>query len=911
LKNKSIYISYAWGDLPESEENVVVESLYKALTDFGFEVVIDKNSLDYRQSLPRFFEIIGAGGIVIPIIGNKYLTRPNCLIEAANMVIRGDINERIYPLVLTNNYDVYDSTKRGIIVSNLKEYWKEKEAILTEAVDFNDELEHSFIPIREDLGLVSQIIATISKFIDHVGNSKQFNLDYALKNNFRDFIDYIILQTKEIVERPFYEKPPGEYFGRKDDIEFVDGFLKDETKHFLLLYGIGGIGKTHLLSICLDKFNYTKKFFWVKGDDTYDLRKLFESCSLRYPKELESKEIDELAGVKKIYSHFLNEFTNNNLFLIIDDYYEIIDPFVRELLPLLVSLPSGKLLIISRETPKNIVGLSVYDYEVSALGKEDFLKAMNAFIIQKKSKIFTGDELEKIFDKAQGYPLGGRLIINLADANSDIPIDDILKDIVKFDAEEDPEGKEFSGRLLDNIFKRGNPLEIRILTEFSALYGFSTMDIIRQLPSFKMAEFSTLVRRRRFITSDRTGRYSSHAMIRDYAYDRLEDKENTHRILGSYFETKLTEKKEADWNLIESAIQHYSHVNEIELKDFGRKIQAQFGLNNVMSLIDENAKNTIRNLKSMLTIEPENIYYLHRLGMTYRLIGNINESVNTYVDALILEPDNVRVLNELGISYRERKRPGDIDLAIATFEKIYSLSPKDLKALNELGISYRERKKPGDIDLAIATFIKANEVDPKHLPSLNELGISYRERKRPGDIDLAIATFEKIYSLSPKDLKALNELGISYRERKRPGDIDLAIATFEKAIAIEPKALPSLNELGISYRERKKPGDIDLAIATFEKAIAIEPDNVRVLTEIGKSYSYKKDLKNSILFCEKAIKIDPFNMQSYTILYKSYLYSNHLSDAINIVKRGLKVNPKDKILLKIKEELISSNRWVE
>ena len=337
MKANTIYISYAWGDIPESEENLIVDSLYQALIDFGFEVVMDRNSLDYKESLLQFFEVIGTGGIVIPIVGKKYLTRPNCLIEAANMVIRGDIKDRIFPLVLSNNYDIYDTTKRVTIINSLISEWKDKESILEEAVNLNEELAHSFIPIRNDLSLVNQIISTLSKFIEHVGSFKQFNLADALKNSFRDFIDYIIQKIKEKIEHPFYERPPGEYFGRKDDIRFVTDFINNETQHFLLLYGVGGMGKTHLVSICLDNLSNTRKFFWIKGDDTFDLRKLFEGCNLRYPKELEKKAPDELDGIRKIHSRFLEEFTNNNLFLILDDYYEIIDPDVRQLLPQFVS----------------------------------------------------------------------------------------------------------------------------------------------------------------------------------------------------------------------------------------------------------------------------------------------------------------------------------------------------------------------------------------------------------------------------------------------------------------------------------------------------------------------------------------------------------------------------------------------
>jgi tetratricopeptide (TPR) repeat protein len=912
VSKTTIYISYAWGDAPESEENLVVDALYKALTGHGFEVVIDRKDLDYAESLLHFFEVIGTGGIVIPIVGRKYLTRPNCLIEAANMVIRGDIKERIFPLILSNCYDVYSVLKRAGIIKEVKEYWQAKENELKEVVKFNDDLAHSFIPIREDLNLVSQIIATITIFIDHIGNAKQFNMDDEINNGFGDFITYLISKTETDHRQTFYEKPPGKYFGRQEDIKFIDDFLADDSRHFLLLYGVGGMGKTHLLSICLEKFNYARKFYWVKADENFDLIKLYEECEIRYPKELERMPPNESQGLHNIQIHFLNEFSAKKLFLIIDDYYEITDPNVRELLPQLAALPSGKILIISRQIPQNIEALKVESHEVEELSKEDFLTAMNVFALNFTKK-FTKADLGNIYEKSRGYPLGGRLIINLADANPDISLDDILRDIVKFDAEIDPDGREFSRKLLNNIFSRGNKAEIEILTEFSALFGFSSMEDIRQLPSFRLREFLTLVRRRRFITTDGNGKFNSHPMIRDFSYDKLEGKEMVHQKLGSYFEGKLKRNQDVEWEIIESTIQHYSRVNQKELTDFGKRIQVQFGLSNVMTLIEESSKNTVRNLNAMLAISPDNLYYLHRLGMAYRAMNNLEGSINSYRKAISIEPDNVRVLNELGISYRERRKEGDIDLAIATFNKAISIEPRALPSLNELGISYRERRKEGDIDLAIATFNKAISIEPDNVRVLNELGISYRERRKEGDIDLAIATFNKAISIEPRALPSLNELGISYRERRKEGDIDLAIATFIKANEVDPKHLPSLNELGISYRlkgikERNK-AYYSKSIEQLLKAKKIEPDNVKILTELGKSYSYNNDLANTVLICEKALELNKYNMQTYTILYNAYKHFHQIPKGIEIIKRGLRVKPKDRILNSIKEELIAINRW--
>ncbi|MBK7174917.1 MAG: toll/interleukin-1 receptor domain-containing protein [Bacteroidales bacterium] len=650
----TIYISYAWGISDESEETIAVMGLCKALSDYGFNLVLDKTHLDYHQSLPDFFKVIGYGGIVIPIVGKRYLQRLNCLIEAAHMINRGDIQERIFPLVLSDNHEIYDTLRRPAIINELEQYWSDKEKELSEAIDFSHSLGHGRLPFRHDVNLLHQVISTISEFVSHIGTSKQFSLEHELKNNFTPFIEFILARTRKKVAKPYYQKFEGEYFGREEDIKFVDDFIMDDSHHFLLLYGVGGMGKSHLLSICLEKNAIGRTFYWVKADRNFELKDLFKACNLRFPVELVSN--------KEICNRFLEEFTSEEIFLIIDDFYEIIDVDVRELLPDLACLPAGKLLLISRAVPKEIEKQKVYHLQLPALKREPFKQAMYAYISTENKRTFSDAELDKIFDKAQGYPLGGHLIIRLADFGD--KLDDILNDLPKFEAELDEEGKRFSERLLDNIFNKAGIGEINLLCEFSALFGFSAFDVIRKLPSFKIEIFNSLVNRRKFINNDGEGKYSSHAMIKDYAYEKLNNKEEVHRKIGNYFEEKLKESKKLDWDLADSIILHYKKVGKRDLEFFGQRMFLKFRDRDVKSIIEQSLQNTIRNYSSLLEIYPNYLPYYNELGMTYRYNHQDQKAILTFQKGLEKSPGDVVLLNELGITYRES---GKYQLAIDTF----------------------------------------------------------------------------------------------------------------------------------------------------------------------------------------------------------------------------------------------------
>jgi hypothetical protein len=280
-------------------------------------------------------------------------------------------------------------------------------------------------------------------------------------------IDAKRIQLKDINIEPenaggYYQRFSAEYIGREENVKHVLDFLNNTDKHFMLLYGVGGMGKSHLLSECRERLDGYIPIH-IECNHNYNLKTLFQICNIQYPEELKE--------VSAIRQHFLDKFCNRHITLILDDFYEIVDKDVRELLPKLTTISSGKILLVSRIIPKELTqtGLHLNSYEIPPLGKEDFKTVIQNYI-QSEGKIvnIADQDLNKIYNKAQGYPLGGQLIVDLLEMEENL--DDILKDLPKFQAKRDPEGKEFSGRLLDNIFKKGNREETDLLCEFSALY---------------------------------------------------------------------------------------------------------------------------------------------------------------------------------------------------------------------------------------------------------------------------------------------------------------------------------------------------------------------------------------------------------------------------------------------------------
>jgi len=568
------------------------------------------------------------------------------------------------------------------------------------------------------------------------------------------------------------------YIGRQEDNNFLKEFLNNKEKHFLLLYGVGGMGKSHLLYECIK--NYKGKPFYfhaVSPNEEFTLNKLYELCLLPKP--------DEKKSIEEKQNELIEKFQQGNVHLILDDYYEVQLPEVKTLLPKLIGIGKGKLLILSRIIPSNINHLQndFLSRKILPLSKENFKTVIQSYAAIK-NVLLTDDDIHRIYEKAQGYPLGGHLIVDAKPYSSSL--EELLSDICKYEAELDPEGKDYSGRLLNRIFQKGEPQEIKLLCEFSALFGSSEIETIKQLPSYNLRLFEGLHDRKGFIDRDAQNKFSSHAMIRDFAYSRLQKPKGLHLKMANYFEKEISGRTDEDWKNLNDAILHYSKTQKEDLSSFKIRVERKFESRNIKGIIDKSSRTkTIRNYLTLINLYPDRPAYYNELGIAYRLNRQHSNAIETFLRALEIEPTNVKILNALGITYRENNQKAK---AIETFLRALEIDEKHLPSLNELGITYRENNQKAK---AIETFLRALEIDEKHLPSLNELGITYRENNQKAK---AIETFLRALEIDEKHLPSLNELGITYRENNQ---IEDAIKICNDALKISEQGTIYLNLLQI------------------------------------------------------------------------------------------------------------------
>jgi internalin A len=106
-KPRELFISYAWGDdTPEGKTRAeVVDALYAALQEDGFQPVRDRNAMRPGDSISAFIRRLTRADLVVAVISDKYLRSPYCMHEIYKLWQKSqtaaqDMIERLVPIVL-------------------------------------------------------------------------------------------------------------------------------------------------------------------------------------------------------------------------------------------------------------------------------------------------------------------------------------------------------------------------------------------------------------------------------------------------------------------------------------------------------------------------------------------------------------------------------------------------------------------------------------------------------------------------------------------------------------------------------------------------------------------------------------------------------------------------------------------
>lgn len=170
-----LYISYSWSN---SEE---IDSLCIELKKSNIPFYRDIINCGYKDNIRRFEEEIGKGAKVLVFISDAYLKSINCMYELALVFMHGNVEERLFPVVTTNN------SRDSFFSKALFEYWNtlylQKKEIL------NDLPSGASLQAIKELEYCDHIVRELPKITNYLSNVNTLTIDKLSENHFKLLIE--------------------------------------------------------------------------------------------------------------------------------------------------------------------------------------------------------------------------------------------------------------------------------------------------------------------------------------------------------------------------------------------------------------------------------------------------------------------------------------------------------------------------------------------------------------------------------------------------------------------------------------------------------------------------------------------------------------------------------------------------
>ena len=772
---------------------------------------------------------------------------------------------------------------------------------------------------------IDTIFQYLNDILKEVSEKKHFiflkegsdlNRDFLSPIYIKDFteisvwIDYLLkTRENELPVSENFEPFSDKYFGRDDEYKILVDFFENENEHFKFIWGRGGMGKSHLLHNISKQRNIRFNYFKLKETTTFQelSNKLKLGILIDESNDLYSQPfIDALEKVKNP--------------IIFDDFYEIDTPNIpnvklKNTLIRLKDINSNKIILISRAYQDDF---RYHSLKIDLLPLPQF----NAFIKNEAlyySYKISEIEVDKIWNIARGYPLVGRILLDIISKKEFYPDFDIDK-WEKFNFEEydsiESEGKEYVERLL-NVLLNGKDKESKdFLFNFSIGKKEIPLDLLKSIPNYK--SYKAVHSRKGFIKSkirDDISYFSLHPLIRELLRIKAGERPEAELIFGKYYLGHF----ENNYDDIESYNLAEYHFNKTDVENklvFSNKIRKLLNETNIKNILSPNIESSIARLEiRKISSNREDTY--HQIASLYVLLGKPNKAINEIENGLIINPKSEHLF---ALKCEIYFNNNDLEVALkATEDFLYHINPISEYILLLNARVYRKLKLYKESSETLMALIYNYE---NHIHARNEIGILYREwaKTKQGKEEK-----EDKYLKAEKWLEALanenhiharNEIGILYREwaqtkqGKEKEDKYLKAEKWLEALAKE-NHIHARNEIGILYREwaktkqGKEKEDKYLKAEKWLETLA--QTNYRIANELALLYrdwgtnNYKigneRRIKQAIETYKIAINLKKDNIQSYDGICKSLqLFDDvkNINESIGYAIEGLKINSKDR-----------------
>ena len=434
-------------------------------------------------------------------------------------------------------------------------------------------------------------------------------------------------------------------------------------------------------------------------------------------------------------------------YLIVLDNFEVllengVKKDVKTLLEwLLIHSHRSKVLITTRRSFNLLRGR--LSGNIAHIGLSGLQSNHSVWLMERLGMSVSGEDMARIYEKTGGHPFAIEFVTALLR-------EEALETILGL-----PLSREDMLDLLKEVFQKLEPDELRVLKQISVLRRPVYMEALAFLAADKKECIKPLLKKTVLFYDKGTGLYAVHALVREYAYKQLENKEGAHVRAATYYEIVVEDTKDI-WDVLE-VWYHYFEAGDYEKAgEIVNGIEEHLFTWGYWQMMRELLEKTVETTEGPL----QGISLL-RLGLVCHNLGEYEKAFEHYEKSLKIfkEHDDKfnisAILHNIGIIHQDK---GDYEKAL----KYYEESLKIQEELGEKsGIAYSLHQigtihhYKGDYEKALQYYEESlkikEEIGNKSgiASSLHQIGMIHQDK---GDYKKAIQYYEE-------SLKIREEIG--------------------------------------------------------------------------------------------------------------------------------------------------------